>query len=84
MIDTESSLLIRYHPFSYGVLSLVFALPLLYGLLASWPDVTAIPTLFPGHWRTVALFSTLISAGMAIRSMTPAMDLGVPRDRQGE
>lgn len=84
MIDTESSLLVRYHPFSYGVLSLVFALPLLYGLLASWPDVTTIPTLFPGHWSTVALFSTLLSAGMALRSMTPATDPGVPRDRREE
>ena len=71
MIEDSHSLLDRHHPFSYGALSVVFALPLLYGLLMTWPDVTGLPSIFPGHWNTVALFSTLISAGMAIRSLTP-------------
>ena len=84
MIDDERSLLIRHHPFSYGLLSLVFGLPVLYGLLLSWPDVSSLPAQFPGHWRTLVLFSALISSGLAIRTITPATELTEYPDRLEE
>lgn len=71
MADDERGWLLRYHPFSYGFLSLVFAVPAVYGLLMTWPHVAGLPGVFPGHWRTVALFATLLSVGMGLRSMTP-------------
>lgn len=76
MLLDGRSWLRRHHPLSYGILSLLFALPVLIGLLVTWPDVAGLPGVFPGHWRTVALFSTLVSVGMGLRSVTPAAELG--------
>ena len=84
MADSGRSWLLRYHPLSYGALSILFALPAAIGLLATWPNVADLPSLFPGHWRTVVLFSALISVGMGLRSITPAEQLAEPSDDAGE
>lgn len=82
MTDDGRGWLRRHHPTSYGLLSLVFALPALGGLWLVWPDVAGLPAAFPGRWSTVALFSTLVSAGMALRSVTPYSALVDPADER--
>ena len=80
MADDGQGWLLRYHPFGYGMLALLFALPAVFGVLTTWPNLADLPSLFPGHWRTVVLFSTLISVGMGLRSVTPAANLAEHSD----
>ena len=75
MANEGDGWLFRHHPVSYASLAILFALPALVGLLVTWPDVAGLPSVYPGHWGTVALFSTLVSAGMGLRSITPSANL---------